>query len=288
LIHGLLVAGHDVTIYADIAGKDVFEFFIPGITVLYFNPLNIQSDFLIIEHDYVILTEPSNNWFKKFKMPDFKRIGAFDEWNHRGISEVYQNLFLLLRLYSMTGYAASNLKLTCFTNVHFYKQPKTIGIHSGSLSNWMQKRWSAQNWRTLCDMFIAAGFNVLLFGRDPDFIDADFLSIFPLPDAVERFINQDRSETFAKIAACEYFIANDSGLAKVAIAAGVKTIELFGPTDEIKGRLINEVILENSVGCRPCQYNQDRMRACKNRLCMDIFPETVFNTLEKLTEEIGE
>ena len=64
-------------------------------------------------------------------------------------------------------------------------------------------------------------------------------------------------------------IAVDNGLAHMAAALGVKTVTLFGATNEVKNRPLGRDvrIVTADVDCRPCQMT-DRWGACEDFRCM--------------------
>ena len=64
----------------------------------------------------------------------------------------------------------------------------------------------------------------------------------------------DLLSTAALVGRCALFITNDSGLMHVAVAMGVRTIAIFGPTDP--GRTApygkDDVVIRTGIDCSPC------------------------------------
>ena len=85
----------------------------------------------------------------------------------------------------------------------------------------------------------------------------------PIPDHpnITQFHGQSIRDTFAAIAACDYFISVDSGFFHVAAAFEIPSLGIFGPTD---GRLFSRhhpcaLLIEAPDGfvCAPCWRNED-------------------------------
>ena len=78
----------------------------------------------------------------------------------------------------------------------------------------------------------------------------------------------------------DVLISNDSGVRHIAQALGLKTIGLFGPTNDKSWAYTgkNNIVLTDNIDCRPCDKTKckDRNDECMN----NIKPETVFGRLK--------
>lgn len=91
-------------------------------------------------------------------------------------------------------------------------------------------------------------------------------------------------QTAGMILLMDIVIANDSGLAHIAGALGVKTIVLFGSTLKTKNAPLGENVrvLETKVDCAPCQYTS-RWSTCGDWVCMSSI--TVDDVIEFANQE---
>ena len=131
-----------------------------------------------------------------------------------------------------------------------------IGMHPGSstergmlLKRWGQKKF-AELARWIIDTFDA---KVLIFGgKEEERLASE---IAQLANGKPHCVNGlDLLTTAALVGRCALFITNDSGLMHVAVAMGVRTIAIFGPTDP--GRTApcgkDDVVIRTGIDCSPC------------------------------------
>lgn len=86
------------------------------------------------------------------------------------------------------------------------------------------------------------------------------------------------------LGACSALVCNDGGIMHLAIALGLPTLALFGPTDPSVWFPYHEAphaeVLLKEAHCRPCHLHE-----CQQRFCLDdIEPEIVANRLAVLLE----
>ncbi len=71
---------------------------------------------------------------------------------------------------------------------------------------------------------------------------------------------------------CVLVIANDGGPLHLAVAAGTRTVGIFGPVDErVYGQFppgTKHKIVTSDTGCRPC-YRNFRLKECDIKRCLD-------------------
>jgi hypothetical protein len=157
-----------------------------------------------------------------------------------------------------------------------------VGFHFGSTGGeWVAKRFPAALWEQILAELPG---KKICFGTDSDFYDYAGQEIhYQSVSDCSRFTAPDLSDVVERIQGLSCFVSNDSGLAKIATACGVPTVTLFGPTDPVKNRLNNEVIIRRTdLRCSgSCQYHASLMRHCLNRLCLDISPLNILTEIQR-------
>jgi ADP-heptose:LPS heptosyltransferase len=87
---------------------------------------------------------------------------------------------------------------------------------------------------------------------------------------------------------CRLFIGNDSGVSHMAVALGLPTLVLFGPTDpnvwSPRGKKV--AVVRKEMPCSPC--SQDKFFLCKNLKCLDqIEVGDVLRDLERMEKGVN-
>ncbi len=160
-----------------------------------------------------------------------------------------------------------------------------IGVNPGSV--WPTKRWSCDGFAGLIQI-LRQKFDcqVLLFGG-PD--DADIVR--QVSDRCQHHVISlvgaiGLGELAAAIRRCRLFITNDSAPMHVAVATGVPTVAVFCATTPDLGFYPysqNAIVVEKSLGCRPCTSHGGRRCPLGHAACIhQINPEMVAQAVEKL------
>ena len=92
-------------------------------------------------------------------------------------------------------------------------------VSSGA--SWPTKRWPVARWQAVCAGLADAGYSVVELGRGDEGIGA----------GVSLVDRTSVREAACVLRAADLFVCCDSGLMHVALAAGTRTVALFGPTD---------------------------------------------------------
>lgn len=83
---------------------------------------------------------------------------------------------------------------------------------------------------------------------------------------------------------CRLVVVNDGGPLHVAVAAGVKTVSIFGPVDpKVYGPYPAQGhgIVEKKCACQPC-YRRFRMAICAHQMCLrDLSVEKVYQKVQE-------
>lgn len=143
---------------------------------------------------------------------------------------------------------------------------------------WPTKKWPDIHWKKLVALIqkgLPEAKLIILWGPgDEKFLEkllSSCSNIFAVPAMTIR-------QLASVVGTCSLLVSNDNGVRHIATALGVKTIGLFGPTNE-KGWAFTDkdnAVLTADVHCRYC----DRTR-CDDVICMSgITPEKVFETLK--------
>ncbi len=197
-------------------------------------------------------------------------------------------------------------------------------LHPGA-TNGSAKRWPAERWARLAQSLVQAGCRVALIGgpgdcrltrqiaelaqaggvplahsigtghscSNPDYSGSE--SSFKSPGSNEpgRSLLLDlagRTPHLLQLAAllerADVLVSGDSGPAHIAVAAGCKLVELFGPTDpRTYGPLDPEaIVLRAPLPCSPC-YDNTRPAECPfgNPVCMQLIEvEQVYTAVHSL------
>ena len=87
-------------------------------------------------------------------------------------------------------------------------------------------------------------------------------------------------ELIAAISRCSVFLTNDSGPMHVAVASGIPTVAIFGPTTRELGFFPygkGHTVIEKNLECRPCGLHGAKECPLGHFQCMrQITPDEVF------------
>lgn len=125
-----------------------------------------------------------------------------------------------------------------FANGILFNKNKVIGI--GPTANWQGKIWPTERFMDLI-RFLKSEFPafsdaaVAVFAAPgEETIARQVLESVPEADRIDMIARGDPGQVSAVIARCTLYVGNDSGLMHMAAAAGVRTIGLFGPTNDVE------------------------------------------------------
>ena len=158
-----------------------------------------------------------------------------------------------------------------------------IGLFPGG--GWSSKRWPEGHFARLGDM-LSSGLNasVLVMGgpQERSSVKRIISSMSAEPLEVE---NLPLSRFAGLISKLHLFISNDSGPRYLAVAAGIPSIGLFGPTEAMNANPTDSIHAAMTYGgdCLGCNK-----LTCADQTCMKrILPETVFKESCRLLKEQG-
>jgi heptosyltransferase II len=158
-----------------------------------------------------------------------------------------------------------------------------IALHAGG--GWPTKQWPVEH---LCRFAVLArkrlGAQVLLQGGRADEARAEAVRR-EVGDAVIPMVGNPVSEALAEMAACAGVVGLDSGLSHAAVALGIPSVLLFGPSDprSVVPASHQQLLFRAELECRPC--NRRGKTGCPeghHRCMRALAPEDVLSTLEPL------
>ncbi|MCE5299427.1 MAG: glycosyltransferase family 9 protein [Spirochaetia bacterium] len=144
-------------------------------------------------------------------------------------------------------------------------------------ASWTAKKWPVAHWIELARTVTRKSPFIVLWGpgdeADAASIKAEKMdNLFMVPNVKLR-------ELAAIMAHGRLLVSNDSGVRHIGVALGLKTIGLFGPTNEKRWALPdrNTVVLTAGSACRPCDAV-----SCADGQCMrNITPEQVAQAVKR-------
>lgn len=190
-------------------------------------------------------------------------------------------------------------KIKHLLNIDAKSDKKIIVIHPGvsklSILKNILKFWDVKNWAELIKRLLETDKYIVVMAGGNDDTEA-YLAIKEklkiignktLSENLLDFMNKTSNvmELAALIKLSDALVCVDSAPMHIGVGVGVKTIALFGPTDEKK--LLPEkdsrflVLKSKNLVCRPCLWDRRKV-SCENPVCLDIPVEEVFESLEKL------
>jgi ADP-heptose:LPS heptosyltransferase len=168
-----------------------------------------------------------------------------------------------------------------------------VGVHIGSPEGQYGKIWPPEKLAAVC-AGLAESHRVgvvLVGGKDEAGLARRFAAAHPGPfvDAVGRL---SLMETFAVIKRCALFVSSDTGMAKAAMAYGVPTATIWGPSDRpgwgVYWKPELHLEIRRDLPCMPCVRMGLRQEGsgvinfsnCGHRACLaELTPEDVLAAL---------
>ncbi len=170
------------------------------------------------------------------------------------------------------------------------KIANSVLIHPGvsklSVQKGCIKTIPAQTWAKTIDLLVAEGKKVMLVGG-PD--DKECIDIIMQNVRTQNFENlygttKNLKELAELIASADKFLCSDSAPLHVAVALGVKTYVIFGPTDDNtlipKNDKVIAIKANDNCELKPCLWAR-RQTSCKELKCLKITASQIASTVCK-------
>jgi ADP-heptose:LPS heptosyltransferase len=141
-------------------------------------------------------------------------------------------------------------------------------------------------WAKVIDLLVAEGKKVMLAGGPDD------------DECIKEILENVRTQNFENlygttknlkdlaqlISSAEKFLCSDSAPLHVAVALGVKTYPIFGPTDDKtlvpQTPQVIPIKADDKCELKPCLWTK-RITTCKNLDCLKITPSKIVETISK-------
>lgn len=168
------------------------------------------------------------------------------------------------------------------------KISNSVLIHPGvsklSVQKGCIKTIPAQTWAKTIDLLVAEGKKVMLAGGPDD------------KECIDEILNNVRTKNFENlygttkslkdlaelIASADKFLCSDSAPLHVAVALGVKTYVIFGPTDDNalipKNDRVIAIKANDNCDLKPCLWAR-RQTTCKDLKCLKITASQIASTV---------
>jgi len=167
-----------------------------------------------------------------------------------------------------------------------------LGLAPGA--QWDSKRWPAENFATLLQLFRAqtsGPVRIYLGPREQSWYTGSSLAQAAATDPAVQIIRlPDLPAVARSLAATDVLVTNDSGLLHVAEAVGTRVLAFFGPTVREFGYfplLKDSRVLETELACRPCSRNGKRPCHRRDLACLTATSaEAALETLVKMLPEV--
>ena len=157
------------------------------------------------------------------------------------------------------------------------KIPNSVLIHPGvslmSKQKGCIKSITSKEWADLIDRLSAYGKHVILAGGPDDEECIKEIEQYSQTHNYENYYGKTKNlQDLAKlISSAEKFVCSDSAPLHIAVALGVKTYPIFGPTDDKKLIPQNENIIplktKDNCPLKPCLWER-RMTSCEELHCL--------------------
>lgn len=170
------------------------------------------------------------------------------------------------------------------------KQKNIVGLIPGGGASWgrdaTSKRWPAPHYAKLADKIVEKFKAPIILMGDVGERDLCQQVALGMKNSCVSVAGETSLAQFAALASkCALVVANDGGPLHVAVAAGAKTVSIFGPVDqEVYGPFPQEGhgVVTKDLACRPC-YRYFRRARCSHISCLNqITVEDVFRKVEEL------
>jgi len=192
--------------------------------------------------------------------------------------EVQANFSLLRPKFEVSGDPVNN-PIRLSLDIDYHKLDHLIfGLAPGKPKNrmWRNKFWRLECWSELASQLKKIG-EVVTVGHTSDNY---------IPGTID-WRRKDLVSILDTLFRTSLLITVDCGLAHLSSAIGLVPIVLWGPTSIRKNAPWNgAVILFKDLPCQPCQYTP--RWACKENMCMNINPRSVFKLIRSLILKTAE
>jgi ADP-heptose:LPS heptosyltransferase len=131
-----------------------------------------------------------------------------------------------------------------------------IGVHLGPPKSYNCRHWAPERYAELCAKLAACGAGPFALIGGPQEAESAARASRVFPGFISLVGRLSLLETFAAIERCRLFICSDTGPGKAAMALGVPTVTVWGPSDPLEAGAFWEpekhLDLRTGIWCSPC------------------------------------
>ena len=154
------------------------------------------------------------------------------------------------------------------------------------------KRWDPENFAELADKLIEglACEVIFVWGPDEEALIKKIISLMKNKPKIAPPTTIRQAAALMK--RCDCVICNDSGPLHVAVAAGARTVSIFGPSNELVygpyPPAREHLVITKDIDCRPC-YKKFKLPDCRTRACLkELDAKSVFLAVANHTATLYE
>jgi len=157
-------------------------------------------------------------------------------------------------------------------------------------SKWLTKRWPANYWGSLINLFAEKGLNVILIGSEEDKYLKDKIQQYTHVTLIDSFGKFSVRQSAEIIRRSMLLISNDSAPTHLGVAVRTLVLTIFGSTVPSFGFYPygskNKVAEVNNLSCRPCTDHGKLKCPLGHFRCMiDLTPKAVFHIAMEMLNE---
>ena len=271
----------------------------------------------VIDNIILVDIKKSNKYLELLKLLIKVNLGKYDLVISSGSNKLISVLLFLMRIRCRCGYNTGLLSRILLTNpVTLNKEqyacamyhdlirditknntllpeieinrkqriPNSVLIHPGvsklSIEKGCIKTITPDIWAQTIDLLAAAGKNVMLVGG-PD--DDECIKQILRSVKTSKFENlygttKNLKDLAELISSTETFLCSDSAPLHIAVALGIKTFAIFGPTNPDtlipKSDLVTPITASDNCPLKPCLWTK-RQTTCNELSCLNISPKQI-------------
>ena len=162
-----------------------------------------------------------------------------------------------------------------------------IGLVPGGGGSWGKdasyKRWPAESYAKLADKIVEMSkAAIILMGNQKERDLCHKVAQMMHHPSVQLAGETTVTQMAALSKECKCVVVNDGGPLHVAVAAGARTVSIFGPVDDVVYGPYpreNHIVVKANLACRPC-YRRFRRAECAHVSCLNSL--TVEDVFEKM------
>lgn len=170
----------------------------------------------------------------------------------------------------------------------FSSAHKVVGLVPGGGGSWgkdaLYKRWPAEGYAKLADKIVEMSkAAIILMGDQKERDLCQKVAQMMHHPSIQLAGKTSVTQMAALSQKCRCVVVNDGGPLHVAVAAGTRTVSIFGPVDDaVYGPYPreNHIVVKANLACQPC-YRRFRRAECSHVSCLNnLSVEDVFEKMK--------